>query len=1178
MQCIITDTKLYQVAANGSDTESIEYYLKNTRKYFSSNSQLRFKPGEYYLSSDLVIKNVINFSLTGESFCKITCALYSSVVILNVTNLLLDNITFKNCNKNFSAYLHATFDYDHVSISMPSCNASLLLYNCTSVVISNISVLVTAGTTGLLVVNVKGHSTLTNVSIIVNYTICPTKDEHPEQINGILFYYDYWCNKTTDMELDNFQFITNETCSHPLQYAITLLLFQKNTTVSFSIKNTNFIKLKNVKALYYYGETCGMYSSNNLMLTNCNISKNTGDHKFYMFTVILYNRGCFNTALLKQFCCQQYNNISFIDCEFAYNHNITSMIHITPASSRAITGYIYIMNSSFRSNINTHFFNLESDRDNVWQLSNAVFMNSLEISTNIHFEGQNLISCTNCWMMFTGTTFITNNTFFENIIKLHISAGIFQNAITITQNTARQILDSSYILIMENTTVNVSYNTVYMVAKQTLTMGSSTRPVCGVQFYSKQGDLDSLNATKLPFEVMALNNTHMTSKKLLGKRLLSSPCQWLAGTAFYIRNSVEIYSETFNIQNLVVDNGIKRPVPLSVCKCQNLTLDNKSVDCYSPYLGSIFPGETVTVQLSVQEKWIGHSNSSTAIVAEYASGEDDCSIVHASELSQSHFNDINKCNSYSYTLWPKNVTVKECQLFIGLHNMPEMFYVQVKPCPKGFTYQNQRKACYCDPLLSTLSITSCNIKDETILRPANSWIYAHTHGHENSYTFQYQVSLHCPFHHCLSESSHLNLSDPYSQCQFNRTGFLCSDCKPGLSVILGTPQCKPCSDMYLLLLIPIVMTGVALVIIFYAFNFTVWIGTVNTLAFYVSIVKINILTFFPGCQSITCMIFSHLNLNFRTNTCFYNGMDDYAKEWISLAHNFYCIGTSIIFIVLSRYSTKIQRLTARRALPVLATLILFSYTKILIITCNVLFQYTSITHLPSNKTELVWSVSATTPLFGSKFLALFIVCIILFVILTPFNVILLFTRKLSRFKLVTKLKPLLDAYFSAYKDKAYYWTGLLLLIRVIVFILSTFENDISFIATSILLAGLLCLHGVVKPFKSKFHNIQESIAIVNLLAVHVLTLYKKDLLGLKVAQILLEIGLAYFIMAITIHCCMYRWGGTIYKCIKWLHRKIRKMKSSQEKIPDEMETFSRSIPEVTYNYEEFREPLVEYDN
>ena len=62
--------------------------------------------------------------------------------------------------------------------------------------ISNISMLVTAGTTGIIVINVRSNSSFTRVSITLTYKTYIAsylmKDEHPEQINVILFYYDHW--------------------------------------------------------------------------------------------------------------------------------------------------------------------------------------------------------------------------------------------------------------------------------------------------------------------------------------------------------------------------------------------------------------------------------------------------------------------------------------------------------------------------------------------------------------------------------------------------------------------------------------------------------------------------------------------------------------------------------------------------------------------------------------------------------------------------------------------------------------------------------------------------------------------------------------------------------------------------------------------------------------------------
>ena len=157
-------------------------------------------------------------------------------------------------------------------------------------------------------------------------------------------------------------------------------------------------------------------------------------------------------------------------------------------------------------------------------------------------------------------------------------------------------------------------------------------------------------------------------------------------------------------------------------------------------------------------------------------------------------------------------------------------------------------------------------------------------------------------------------------------------------------------------------------------------------------------------------------------------MDDYAKMWLQLEFPFYLIFIATSLIITSRYSTTIQRLAACRALPVLATLFLLSYSKILHTVSSALFSYSTITELPSEQSTLVWSVDANVPLLGVKFIILFITFLIIFLIQVPFTIILLFNRPLQRFRYINKFKPLLDAYHGPYKDRFYYWTGLQLVI------------------------------------------------------------------------------------------------------------------------------------------------------
>ena len=187
------------------------------------------------------------------------------------------------------------------------------------------------------------------------------------------------------------------------------------------------------------------------------------------------------------------------------------------------------------------------------------------------------------------------------------------------------------------------------------------------------------------------------------------------------------------------------------------------------------------------------------------------------------------------------------------------------------------------------------------------------------------------------------------------------------------------------------MSGIVLVVLLFVLNLTVTDGSINTFILYVNIIIANTTVFFPK-TTPTYTFISLANLDLGIQTCFYNGMDDYAKMWLQLAFPFYLIFIATLIIITSHYSTTIQRLTARRALPVLATLFLLSYTKILRIVSSVLFSYSTITHLPSKHTTVVWSVDANVPVLGFRFILLFIVCLILFLILVSFNVILLFTR------------------------------------------------------------------------------------------------------------------------------------------------------------------------------------------
>ena len=528
--------------------------------------------------------------------------------------------------------------------------------------------------------------------------------------------------------------------------------------------------------------------------------------------------------------------------------------------------------------------------------------------------------------------------------------------------------------------------------------------------------------------------------------------------------------------------------------------------------------------------------------------------------------------SFSTSVW--------CELFLKLKSdLPDtvnVFYVRKLKCPPGFAEIN--KICQCDPAITNYKMITCDINDQTILCPANSWISATTHN--NSYT--YHMSLHCPFHYCLPHSSHLNFSSPNSQCQFNRSGLLCGHCQQGLSTVFSSSHCQHCTNTYLLIIIPIILAGLIMVLLLFYLNLTVTDGSINAFILYAHIISINTPVFFSSLNSFApaYTFISLANLDLGIQTCFYNGMDDYAKMWLQLAFPFYLIFIATLIIIPSRYSTTIQRLTARRALPVLATLFLLSYTKILRIVSSVLFFYSTITHLPSKHTTLVWSVDANVPLFGVRFTILFIVCLILFLILVPFNVILLFTRTLSRFRFINRFKPILDAFQGPYKDRFYYWTGLQLVVRAVLLAISSLDrNNICIIIVSIL--GII--QGIVQPLKSKIQNYQEILLMIYLHGLFVISLNSQDDTDMIITNIIIFLAAVQFCFIIIYHLIIYACGVQILSNkltagTNTFTKLITRLCNTPQHQKFQLQDFTGdNVPEVAFNYCEYREPLIGQD-
>ena len=417
------------------------------------------------------------------------------------------------------------------------------------------------------------------------------------------------------------------------------------------------------------------------------------------------------------------------------------------------------------------------------------------------------------------------------------------------------------------------------------------------------------------------------------------------------------------------------------------------------------------------------------------------------------------------------------------------------PCPFGFQPSGNPQKCDCAQELTGIPGVWCDIDTITVHRPAAMWIGNNSNNHITHSS--------CPLDYCKQVDNSLSLWNQDDQCVFNHSGVLCGACKPGLSLALGTSQCLQCSNIYLLLLIPFALAGVALVFLLLKCNLTVSEGTTNGLIFYTNIIQVNQAIFFPQPSSLfvtkTLSIFiAWLNLDLGVQVCFFKNMTAYTKACFQFLFPIYIWLLVGVMIVSSRYSSTISKLTGSNAVPVLATLFLLSYAKLL----RAIIEAASPIVL-TGKNSLVWLMDGNVAFLKGPHVFLFLFALIAMVLyIVPLTLLVLLAPCLqarSRHRLlrwVNKLKPLLDAYQGPYKDGFRYWTGLMLVVRIILF--TVFASNVVYDMRMNLLAIITMLYAIVicfwnfgRVYKKIFVHMLEIFFILNLIVLAACTQFLK---------------------------------------------------------------------------------------
>ena len=434
-------------------------------------------------------------------------------------------------------------------------------------------------------------------------------------------------------------------------------------------------------------------------------------------------------------------------------------------------------------------------------------------------------------------------------------------------------------------------------------------------------------------------------------------------------------------------------------------------------------------------------------------------------------------------------------------------------CPVGFEPLSNSKSstrceCVCDSNLSPY-ITACNHATSLIFRlDTNSWItYIN-----NTDSPGYVIYPYCPFDYCKSTTDNVSINfnlpnGAETQCAYNRTGVLCGSCLEKLSLSLASSFCLPCHSYWpavcVVILLASILAGILLVTALLALNMTVSVGLINGFTFYANIVSAGSAVFFPSSESSFPSVFvAWLNLEVGIDVCFIDSLDAYIKTWLQLAFPVYIISLVVMVIIVSEYSPKFAGLIGRKdPVSALATLILLSYAKLLSVTITALSY--AILDYPDGKQEIVWLTDGNVKYFQGKHIPLVFVSLLIILIGLPYTFLLFLwqwivrapRRKVFKWTRNTKLNAFIATYHVPHNSKYRYWTGLLLLVRVVLYVTASVTvsaNPQTFPLIAIILTGGLTLFkGVfgLRVYKSSLVDILDTVLYFILFALAVFTLY-----------------------------------------------------------------------------------------
>ena len=795
-------------------------------------------------------------------------------------------------------------------------------------------------------------------------------------------------------------------------------------------------------------------------------------------------------------------NVILSNCGI-YNNYIKSQKNDTSG-----IGVVYIKSNRFFNITNTAIFNNKATGI-LGMSSNIILSQNVTISNNIGSSGGGMLLCQNAVMYLEAYTNVTiaHNRAISTGGGISVETYYLDSLPICFFQLSRELLENEYLLKMTNVYV---YNNTASFAGNNI-FGGSIKHCYNIQTFE-------------------MNHSNTFNK--------------------------EIYQKIFKVPNNTIEFSSISSLPQRVCLCQNKKPDCKIKSYIKP---NKFPGETFSIEAVLVGQFDGTVPGTVEanLISKHSSIKQGEHIQKLSSTNCSQLDYTISTSSYDEVLLLRVQQIGDISEFEDTFNFINVkIRVQFKDCPLGFNQTTDGySSCDCSWLIR--NYVTCDITTQTINRVPPVWI-----GNVETENGTKIVAVHeyCPFDYCLNTevdlvSSNGSLSQN-KQCAFNRTGVLCGSCSKGLSVVLGSSKCRICSNYWILLLIPISLTGVAFLIILILFDITIADGTLSGIIFYCNVIESNITTFFPAQSEryipfLTLFIkkfISIINLNLGVSMCLFDGMDSYAKAWLDFAFPLYLWLITGVFIFIA--DGRCSWIVRRNAVKVLATFILLSYTRLLSAVAESL--QVSVLQLETRGFELRWLIDGNIKYFEGKHIPLAIFAMMLGLLLLPFALCLFFIQWLQKasdwkiFSWINHLKPFFDVYTGPFTASGRFWTGLLLLSRGILLVTTAVNVNGSpntILGAILLMVVILLLIVALLPsglYWRRHLNVLEYSSLVNLGALSCLLLIFKY--SSIVSHVFVSIEILIFVGVLVYHFSKNRLIQNSY-----CYKKVRKFKFG--KIP-----------------------------